>query len=71
MTEQNTNTEELDEAQKAELAEQERQARMWAKLQLEEAEKIKVADGWKNLGNMSKGAARDFVKKTCGFDPGF
>ena len=67
MTEQT----ELSEEQKADLAARENEARTWTRVQAEEGEKAQTERNWKDLSKMSTGAAREFVRKTCGFDPGF
>jgi len=46
-------------------------ARRWAKIQSEEQSKERVAREWENLGAKDDKAAREFIRKTCGFDPGW
>lgn len=62
---------ELSEAQKAELAEREKDARTWTRVQAEEGEKAQTERNWQDLSKMSNGAAREFIRKTCGFDVGY
>jgi hypothetical protein len=67
----NDQANELTEYQKAELAEREKEARLWAKVQQDEAHKAEVARTWESLGSLTGDAGRDFVRRQCGFDPGW
>jgi hypothetical protein len=72
MTEQNNNqTDELSDHDKAIAAEEERRARLWAKAQADEATKAETDRDWKGLHSMDSRAGRDFVRRQLGFDPGW
>ena len=67
-TEQKT---ELTDAQKAELATREKEARMWARVTQDEATKAEIDQTWKGLAGVNSKDGREFVRKQCGFDPGW
>jgi hypothetical protein len=68
MTEQTT---ELSDEQRAELAQREREAKLWVKVQREENDRAQVDQDWKELGRKNSAEGRDFVRRQCGFDPGW
>ena len=71
MTEQTDNTQDqLSEDQKAELADQERNARLWTRVQQDETDKRRNDQQMKNLGALNDHQYRDFVKRNWGYDPG-
>jgi len=59
-------TEQLTDEQKAE-----NETRAAVRIQSDEAAKAQTDEAWKSLSTMPTGQAREFVRKQCGFDPGF
>ena len=65
MTDQNT--EQLTDEQKAQLAEQEQAARMWTRVQLDEAAKKAREDDIRRMASMSNEQFQRFTQDNWGF----
>jgi hypothetical protein len=66
-----TYAETVAEAEKAEAEKQEKQAKAWVRVQQEETDRAQTDRDWKDLGSKSSTAGRDFIRRQCGFDPGW
>lgn len=66
MTDQ-TNTEELTDLQKAELAEQEKNVRTFVRIQEEERAKKEGVEEFSRLGSMSNAEFQNYTRKKFGY----
>jgi hypothetical protein len=56
----------LSDEQRQQLAAQERMARLWARVQADEANKAEADRKWKSLGSLTDAELKEFVRKQTG-----